>query len=127
MEGMEFRKASHSLRSLWSAGNSYLEEKAPWHEIKTDPEAGALTLRTAMNLIHLYAVVSEPYIPTTCAVMRDVFDGVGEGRQWVTAAEAEALDFVPAGATFTVPPVLFAKLTDDDLDAYRERFGGDDA
>ena len=31
---------------------------------------------------------------------------------------------VPAGHGFTVPPVLFAKITDEDLDAYRERFGG---
>ncbi len=34
---------------------------------------------------------------------------------------------VPAGTPFTVPPVLFAKLTDDDLEAYKERFGGEPA
>ncbi len=60
MEALQFRKAAAALRALWSAGNSYLEEKAPWLEIKTDKDGAALTLRTAMNLIHLYAVVSEP-------------------------------------------------------------------
>jgi methionyl-tRNA synthetase len=124
MEAIQFRKAAAALRALWSAGNSYLEEKAPWLEIKTNPEGAALTLRTAMNLIHLYAVVSEPFIPTTAAAMRRVFALTDDTATWVTADEAKTLASVPAGTRFTVPPVLFAKLTDDDLEAYKERFGG---
>ncbi|MFI6468150.1 methionine--tRNA ligase [Streptomyces sp. NPDC050528] len=125
MEALQFRKAAAALRALWSAGNSYLEEKAPWLEIKTDPEAAALTLRTAMNLIHLYAVVSEPFIPSSSAAMRAAFDLKDDTATWVSAEEARALTAVPAGTPFTVPPVLFAKLTDEDLETYKERFGGD--
>jgi methionyl-tRNA synthetase len=126
MEALQFRKAAAALRALWSAGNSYLEEKAPWLEIKTDQDGAALTLRTAMNLIHLYAVVSEPFIPFSAKAMRSAFalDACDEARTWITPEEARALDLVPAGTAFTVPPVLFAKLTDDDLASYRERFGG---
>ncbi|MFJ4847705.1 MULTISPECIES: methionine--tRNA ligase [unclassified Streptomyces] len=124
MEDLQFRKAAQALRALWSAGNSYLEEKAPWLEIKTDPDGAALTLRTAMNLIHLYAVVSEPFIPASAAAMRGAFALADDTAVWVTADEARALSAVPAGTAFTVPPVLFAKITDEDLDAYRERFGG---
>ncbi|MEU9731061.1 methionine--tRNA ligase [Streptomyces sp. NPDC048002] len=127
MEALQFRKAAAALRALWSAGNSYLEEKAPWLEIKTDPEGAALTLRTAMNLIHLYAVVSEPFIPSTSAAMRQAFSLADDTATWVSADEAKALSFVPAGTPFTVPPVLFAKLTDEDLETYKERFGGDTA
>ncbi|MEV5593303.1 methionine--tRNA ligase [Streptomyces sp. NPDC052496] len=123
MEALQFRKAAAALRALWSAGNSYLEEKAPWLEIKTDQEAAALTLRTAMNLIHLYAVVSEPFIPAAAKAMRGAFALDGDTAAWVTADEARALASVPAGTAFTVPPVLFAKITEDDLAAYRERFG----
>jgi methionyl-tRNA synthetase len=125
MESLQFRKAAQALRALWSAGNSYLEEKAPWLEIKTDPDGAALTLRTAMNLIHLYAVVSEPFIPATAAAMRGAFALDGDTAAWVGPDEARALASVPAGTPFTVPPVLFAKITEDDLDSYRERFGGD--
>ncbi|BDH08812.1 methionine--tRNA ligase [Streptomyces seoulensis] len=124
MEALQFRKAAAALRALWSAGNSYLEEKAPWLEIKTDPEAAALTLRTAMNLIHLYAVVSEPFIPASSAAMRAAFSLPDDTATWITEAEAKALTTVPAGTPFTVPPVLFAKLTDEDLETYKERFGG---
>ncbi|GHC37303.1 methionine--tRNA ligase [Streptomyces cinnamoneus] len=124
MEELQFRKAAQALRALWSAGNSYLETKAPWLEIKTDPEGAALTLRTAMNLIHLYAIVSAPFIPASAAAMRAAFQLEGDTATWVTQDEARSLTFVPAGTPFTVPPVLFAKITEDDLAAYRERFGG---
>ncbi|MDQ1037580.1 methionyl-tRNA synthetase [Streptomyces sp. V3I8] len=124
MEALQFRKAAAALRALWSAGNSYLEEKAPWLEIKTNPEGAALTLRTAMNLIHLYAVVSEPFIPASSAAMRAAFALPDDSATWVTREEARSLDSLPAGTPFTVPPVLFAKITDEDLETYKERFGG---
>lgn len=127
LETTQFRKAAAALRALWSAGNSYLEEKAPWLEIKTDPEGAALTLRTAMNLIHLYSVVSEPFIPASARAMRSAFALADDTAAWVTPEQARALDAVPAGTPFTVPPVLFAKITDEDLDTYRERFGGSEA
>jgi methionyl-tRNA synthetase len=127
MEALQFRKAAAALRALWSAGNSYLEEKAPWLEIKTNKDGAALTLRTAMNLIHLYAVVSEPFIPATSAAMRQAFSLTDDTATWVSQAEAKSLTSVAPGTPFTVPPVLFAKLTDDDLAAYKERFGGETA
>ncbi|MFD8912013.1 methionine--tRNA ligase [Streptomyces sp. NPDC059575] len=127
MEALQFRKAAAALRALWSAGNSYLEEKAPWLEIKTDKDGAALTLRTAMNLIHLYAVVSEPFIPASSAAMRAAFALPSDTATWITQEEAKSLSAVPTGTPFTVPPVLFAKLTDEDLETYKERFGGTEA
>ncbi|MEU6174843.1 methionine--tRNA ligase [Streptantibioticus parmotrematis] len=124
MDSLQFRKAAQALRALWSAGNAYLEEKAPWLEIKSDQDAAALTLRTAMNLIHLYAILSEPFIPASAKAMRSAFALDGDTASWVTADQARALDAVPAGTAFTVPPVLFAKITEEDLESYRERFGG---
>ncbi|MFG2814496.1 methionine--tRNA ligase [Streptomyces sp. NPDC048410] len=127
MEALQFRKAASALRALWSAGNSYLEEKAPWLEIKTDKDAAALTLRTAMNLIHLYAVVSEPFIPSSSAAMRAAFSLPDDTATWTTQEEARTLTTLQPGIPFTVPPVLFAKLTDEDLETYKDRFGGTDA
>ena len=42
---------------------------------------------------------------------------------WITPEAATSLDAVPAGASFSVPPVLFAKISDEDLEGFRERFG----
>ncbi|MFJ5880893.1 methionine--tRNA ligase [Kitasatospora cineracea] len=127
LDALNFRKAAQALRALWSAGNSYLDVTAPWTEIKTDPEAAARTLRTAINLIHLYAVVSEPFIPAAAKAIRESFALDGDTRTWVSADEARELSLVPAGTGFTVPPVLFAKITDEDLAAWTERFGGGQA
>lgn len=80
-----------------------------------------------MNLIHLYAVVSEPFIPTSTAAMRGAFALENDTATWVTADQAKSLDAVPAGTAFTVPPVLFAKISEEDLESYRARFGGADA
>lgn len=123
MEALQYRKAANALRALWSAGNAYLVEKEPWKQVKTDEAAAAVTLRTAMNLIHLYAVVSEPFIPVSAATLRGVFALDDDTATWVTPEAAAALSAVPAGASFTVPPVLFAKISDEDLEGYRERFG----
>ena len=124
LDALRFRRAARALRALWRAGNTYLEEKAPWLAARTDPDAAALTLRTAMNLIHLYAVVSEPFVPAAAKTMRASFALAEDTRSWFTADQARALDSVPAGTAFTLPPVLFAKITDEDLEGYRARFGG---
>lgn len=76
-----------------------------------------------MNLIHLYAVVSEPFIPSSARAMREAFALADDTATWVSADEARALASVPAGTAFSVPPVLFAKITDEDLEAWRSRFG----
>ncbi|WP_243792998.1 methionine--tRNA ligase [Saccharopolyspora gloriosae] len=124
LEAKHFRKAAQALRSLWSAGNSYLEEKAPWIQIRTDQDAAALTLRTAMNLIYLYAVLSEPLIPAAAQAMRAAFASDDPARRWVSVDEAKSFALIEAGTGFTIPPVLFAKITEDDLESYRTRFGG---
>jgi methionyl-tRNA synthetase len=124
LDELQFRQAAAALRALWSAGNTYLERKAPWLEIKTDPDAAALTLRTAMNLIHLYSVVSQPVIPHTSAALQSVFQGV-EAPDWVTSDDARRLDAVQPGTHYDVPPVLFTKVTDDDVAAHRQRFGAE--
>lgn len=129
LDGLQFRKSAHTLRTIWSAANSYLEQKSPWLEIREDPEGAALTLRTAMNLVFLFGLVSEPIIPSTAATLRSLFE-LAEGDparavRWPEADDVRNLSWVPAGCGFTVPAVLFRKLTDDDIAAWRERFGAE--
>ncbi|WP_419999830.1 methionine--tRNA ligase [Streptomyces boninensis] len=122
LEALRFRKATAALRALWSAGNAYVDQKAPWVEVRTDAAAAAVTLRTAMNLIGLYAQVSQPVVPATARTLAGVFGGE-PAAGWPTADAARSLNAVAAGTPFTVPPVLFGKVSEADLDGYRERFG----
>ena len=65
LEDLEFRKAMGRLRALWSRGNAYFDRKQPWAAVKTDPDDAALTLRTAINLIAVFARLSAPVMPFT--------------------------------------------------------------
>jgi len=121
MEAIEIRKATAELRAIWVAGNEYLQATAPWSVYKTDPDAAAAMVRFALNLIPLYAVLSEPFIPDASAKMLESMGA--EGAAWPTDLSA-ALKALPAGHAFTVPDVLFAKITDDRRVELEEQFAG---
>ncbi len=123
MEAIEIRKATAELRAIWAAGNEYLQNAAPWAMFKTDPDAAAATVRFALNLIPLYAVLSEPFIPDAAALM---LDAVNIKAAWPTDV-AKALDSLQAGHAFTVPEVMFAKISDDARDEMQAQFAGQNA
>jgi methionyl-tRNA synthetase len=122
LERMEFRKAMQTLRSIWSAGNAYFDSKAPWATIRTDRDETAVTLRTAIRLIAFYARLSAPVIPATAERILDSLRVPDDARGWPSAPQLE--DAVEPGAPFDVPGLLFRKVSDDDVAAWRSRFGG---
>jgi methionyl-tRNA synthetase len=121
MEAMEVRKAANELRAIWAAGNEYLQSAAPWTVFKTDPEAAAAMTRLSLNLVRLYAVLSEPFIPNAAANMLEGMQTTD--RTW-PGDIAAALKTLPAGHAFTVPEVLFAKIPDEDREDWQKRFSG---
>ncbi len=120
MEAIEIRKATAELRAIWAAGNEYLQAAAPWTLFKTDPDAAAAIVRFALNLIPLYAVLSEPFIPDAA---RTMLDAMNTKAAWPTDVAA-ALDTLQAGHAFTVPDVMFAKISDDARDEMQATFAG---
>jgi methionyl-tRNA synthetase len=125
LEEMEYRKAFNELRAIWVAGNEYLQIAAPWTTIKEDKERAAASVRCALNLILLVAALSRPVIPFTSDKMFAIF-GVdpADGARWPESAGA-ALSRLKGGEAFTPPEVLFAKIEDEQIDEWRQRFGAD--
>jgi methionyl-tRNA synthetase len=121
MEAMEVRKSSAELRALWVLGNEYLQEAAPWSTFKTDPALAAAQVRLALNLIRLYAVVSQPFIPDAAQAMMAAMGS--DDWSWPEDVAA-ALTTLPAGHAFTTPEVLFAKITDEAREDWQTRFSG---
>ncbi|MEZ5714253.1 MAG: methionine--tRNA ligase [Paracoccaceae bacterium] len=121
MEAMEVRKSAQELRAIWSAGNEYLQEAAPWATFKSDPDQAAAQIRLALNLIRLYAVLSAPFIPTTAARLFSAMNTLDTA--WPDDVPA-ALAALPAGHAFTVPDNLFDKITDDQRTDWQTRFAG---
>ena len=122
-ELIEVRKSAQALRALWVLGNEYLQEAAPWTAIKTDPERAAVIVRTAINLVGLYARLSAPVIPFAAEAMA-VALGDAWPPAWPGVDAAVELSRLPAGRVVSVPPVLFKKIEEADLTAWAERFGG---
>ena len=120
-EKMEVRRAAAELRACWVLGNEYLQEVAPWSTFKEDPDQAAAQIRLALNLIRVYAVLSAPFIPTAAAHMLSGMNTLD--MSWPDDV-AEALNALPAGHEFTVPEVLFAKITDDQREEWAARFSG---
>ena len=121
MEAIEVRKAAQELRAIWVAGNEYLQTAAPWSTFKEDPDKAAMQIRLALNLIRVYAVLSAPFIPDASAAMLTAMQT--EDDTWPDDLSS-ALNALPAGHVFTVPEVLFAKITDDQRADWETRFAG---
>ncbi|MEO1276685.1 MAG: class I tRNA ligase family protein, partial [Pseudomonadota bacterium] len=121
-EALEIRRAAAELRAIWVIGNEYLQEAAPWSTVKTDPAAAGVSVRYALNLVRLYAVLSRPFVPDAAATMLAAF-GPDTPDAWPTDTTA-ALETLAPGAPFTVPDNLFAKITDEARDAMADRFAG---
>lgn len=125
LEEMEFRKAFAELRSIWVSGNEYLQVAAPWTTIKEDKEKAAASVRCALNLIVLFAALSRPVIPFAADKMLAVFGlDLEDASVWPTSAGA-ALSRFKGGEAFTPPDVLFAKIEDEQVEGWRQKFGAE--
>jgi len=122
-EAIEIRKTAQAIRALWVLGNEYLQEAAPWTAIKTDRDRAAVIVRTALNLVGLFARVSAPIIPFSAET---IAEGVGEAYPpaWPGLDAAAELSRIEAGRPIRTPEVLFAKIEDAQVAEWTERFAG---
>ena len=123
LEALEYRKAAQDLRALWVAGNEYLQVAAPWTAIKTDRDRACVVVRTAINLVGLYARLSSPFIPFSAAI---IAEAVGEAgvTAWPSTSDADLLDSLPRGRGVRATNVLFKKIEDDQVAEWTAQFNG---
>ncbi|MEO1463423.1 MAG: methionine--tRNA ligase [Pseudomonadota bacterium] len=121
MAAMDVRKSAQELRAIWVAGNEYLQAAAPWSVFKEDPDLAAAQVRLALNLAALYAALSSPFIPDAAETLRKALNL--DTLDWPEDVPA-ALETLAPGHGFTVPDVLFAKISDEDREAWQVRFAG---
>ena len=143
LERVHLRAALSEAFRLATVANKYLDEQAPWTQIKTDKQAAGASVYTAIKAIDSLKVLLAPFLPHTCEQLHG-FLGYEEplfGTQYTESisddlGEHTALRYDPAvasgrwapselppGAPFNAPAPLFKKLDPEIADEERARLG----
>ena len=73
LEAVHLRAALQEAIRLASEVNKYLDTSAPWFEIKTDKEAAAKSVYTALKAIDSLKVLFAPFLPFTSEKLNGFF------------------------------------------------------
>jgi len=141
--GVKLRAALTEAMHLAGEVNKYLDDKAPWFEIKEDPANAAKTIFTAIKAIDSLKVLLAPVLPFSCEELHQIlgYDQPLFGEQYTESvtdnlgthtvlryrAGEPQLSWKPSeiqpGRNFHKPSPLFKKLDPEIADQELERMG----
>jgi methionyl-tRNA synthetase len=100
-----FKEGINAAMAVARAANRYLDEEAPWKQIKTDREAAGTTIYVMLQVLSGLHVLFSPYLPFSSQKLHSYlgFQGEVSAGRWRTPQ-------VPAGIKLPVPTPLFPKL-----------------
>jgi methionyl-tRNA synthetase len=142
-ERVRLRAALNEVMRLATEANRYLDQAAPWFEIKENKEAAATTIYTALRVIDSLKVLFSPFLPfsserlhTYLGYTKPLF-----GEQFLEVIQDElgkhkVLRYrpgnsigrwqpsqLPAGQALSQPSPLFKKLDENIVEQERARLG----
>ncbi len=124
MNELEFRKAFAELRQIWVEGNNYISEAEPWVVIKEDTEKASQILRTCINLIRIFAILSAPVMPTTSEKMLAKLglklSDIPSLKDFDVRRELTSLK---AGTPFEIGDMLFERIPEERIAELKEKYG----
>lgn len=124
MDELEFRKAMNELRAIWVEGNNYITAAEPWTVIKTDEARASCILRTCINLIRLFAVMSAPIMPQTSENMLQRLGLSLKNMPSLSGFDVKSqLQAVVAGTPFSVGELLFERITPEKVEELKQKYG----
>ncbi|MFZ5917666.1 MAG: methionine--tRNA ligase [Chloroflexota bacterium] len=144
LDGCKFRAALGEVMALAREVNRYLDEKAPWFQIKADRAAAATSIYTALRAIDSLKILLTPFLPFSSQALHEMlgYDGCLFGRQYVATFEEEtrshqALCYdpgtlterwqpsqLPPGQPLRTPRPLFKKLEESVVGEELARMAG---
>ncbi|MES0361257.1 MAG: methionine--tRNA ligase [Anaerolineales bacterium] len=143
IEAVRLRAGLTEAMRLASEVNKYLDQCAPWFEIKTDKSAAATTIYTALRVIDSLKILLSPFLPFSSEQLHTYlgYDQPLFGEQYVeivrdNLGEHQVLRYNPTGATgrwepsqlsagqdLRQPAPLFRKLDPSIVESERSRLG----
>jgi len=113
LEKCSFQAGIKNIMALAALGNKYIDEKAPWNQIKTDKDACATTLNVALRMVKRLAIVTVPYLPFSAQRLWIMlgYEGNVNEQKW-----DEAFADITPGQKFSEIKPLFKKLEPEEED-----------
>jgi methionyl-tRNA synthetase len=105
IEQCHLKEGLNAAMIVARAANRYLDEQAPWKQIKVDREAAGTSIYVMLQVISALHVLFCPYLPFSSQKLHNYlgFEGDVSKADW-------RLYNVPAGTTLPTPAPLFPKL-----------------
>lgn len=145
LEAVRLRSALSETMKLATAVNQYLDINAPWSAVKTDKDAAAKTIYTALKAIDSLKIMFAPFLPFTSERLHGFFgyktplfgeqyteevtDAIGAHKVLrYRAGQTGSLSYwkpsdLKPGQKLNQPGPLFKKLEADVIEAERGRLG----
>ena len=121
IENYEFRKAAYLIMEMARQGNKFFNDSEPWKSMKTDPERGATSVYTSLDLLKNLAVVSYPILPDTAQKLWDYLgmNGNVQDSKWPDFVE----ESIKPEQSLNKPEILFKKLEDEQIESEIAKLG----
>jgi methionyl-tRNA synthetase len=89
IDGCKFRAALDETMTVAREVNRYLDNKAPWFQIKQDRAAAATSVYVALRAIDSLKVLFTPFLPFSSQVLHETLGYAGSlfGRQYIGTFE----------------------------------------
>ena len=143
INAVQLRAGLTEAMRLAAEVNKYLDQSAPWFEIKTDKEAAATSIFTALKAIDSLKILLSPYLPFSSEQLHNYlgYDAPLFGQQFTETitdnlGEHEVLRYIPgdasgswtpsqltSGGLLRKPSPLFRKLENEIVESERSRLG----
>ncbi|HXX59597.1 MAG TPA: methionine--tRNA ligase, partial [Dehalococcoidales bacterium] len=113
-----FKQAIKRAMDLAHAANRYLDEQAPWKAFKTDKQAAANSLYTALGVIAALKTMLYPFLPFSSQKLHEYlgFTGNVDASGW-------KLETPKAGQALQQPLPLFTKLEEEVAETETKKLG----
>ncbi|MEA3442064.1 MAG: methionine--tRNA ligase [Chloroflexota bacterium] len=113
-----FRRAMKEAMSLAQEANRYLDEQAPWKNIKKERQASAKSVYTALSLLSALKTIFYPFLPFSAEKLHSFlgFEGSAKEAGW-------QFQLPKPGQKLRKPRPLFIKLDESIVDQENSRLG----
>uniref|UniRef100_A0A8C2GV09 methionine--tRNA ligase n=1 Tax=Cyprinus carpio TaxID=7962 RepID=A0A8C2GV09_CYPCA len=127
LDKVRIRDALKCILNISRHGNQYIQVNEPWKKIKGgdgDRQRAGTVTGVSVNVACLLSVVLEPYMPSVSHTIRQQLQAPPTCVSTMLQNTGTFICTLPAGHCIGTVSPLFQKLENEQIEALRKRFGG---